>query len=123
VSAERKWAFRIEHVLEAIAKIRRYTEGMRFDEFQKDERTVDAVIRNFLVIGEAVGQVPADVKKRYPEVPWSRIQGMRHVLVHDYDEIKLDIVWRTIEENLPPLVDQLEAVLREEMTACEKTSF
>jgi hypothetical protein len=65
MSVERKWAFRIEHILEAIAKIQRYTQGMTEESFAADERTVDAVIRNFQVIGEAVRHVPRDVQARY----------------------------------------------------------
>ena len=86
---------------------------MAEEDFRRDQRTVDAVIRNFLVMGEAAGQVPAAVRTRYPEVPWSLMQGMRHVLVHDYDMVRLDIVWRTVQQNLPPLVAPLERILRE----------
>lgn len=113
MSVERKWAFRIEHILAAIAKIQRYTQGMTEESFAADERTVDAVIRNFQVIGEAARHVPQDVQTRYQEIPWSLMQGMRHVLVHDYDAVKLEVVWRTIQEKLPPLIAPLQNVLKE----------
>jgi len=113
MSVERKWAFRIAHILEAIAKIQRYTQGMTEESFAADERTVDAVIRNFQVIGEAARHVPRDMQTRYQEIPWSLMQGMRHVLVHGYDMVKLEVVWRTMQEELPPLIEPLRNVLKE----------
>jgi uncharacterized protein with HEPN domain len=113
MSVEKKWAFRIEHILEAIAKIQRYTQGMTEESFSADERTVDAVIRNFQVIGEATRYVPKAVQTRYREIPWSLMQGMRHVLVHGYNVVKLDVVWRTIQESLPPLIKPLQNILNE----------
>ena len=111
VSPEREWKFRIRHILDAIAKIARYTEGMSFDEFRVDDRTIDAVIRNFLVIGEAAGHVPDAVRQNCPEVPWKLMEGTRHVLVHDYETIRLDIVWKTLTDDLPPLVEPLHLLL------------
>ena len=113
MSAERNWIIRVRHILEAIGRIRQYTDGMMEETFRADQRTVDAVIRNFLVIGEAAGQVSQEVRLRYPEVPWALMQGMRHVLVHDYHMVRLDVVWRTVQQNLPPLIAPLEQILKE----------
>ena len=84
MSTERRWQIRIEHILEAINKIERYTAGLSEEAFANQDMAVDAVIRNFQVIGEAARHIPDDVQARYPEVPWSLMQGMRHILVHDY---------------------------------------
>ncbi|MEA2165015.1 MAG: hypothetical protein QOK37_3142 [Thermoanaerobaculia bacterium] len=65
---------------------------MTFEQFAEDERTIDAVIRNFLVIGEATWHVPDDVRASTPDIPWRLMEGMRHVLVYDYDTVKLDTV-------------------------------
>jgi uncharacterized protein with HEPN domain len=113
VSPERQWKFRVRHILDAIDKIARYTDGMSFDEFRVDDRTIDAVIRNFLVIGEASGHVPDSVREHFPAVPWKLMEGMRHVLVHDYDTVRLDIVWKTLTDDLPPLVEPLQVLVRE----------
>ena len=113
MSAEKRWQIRIEHILEAISKIERYTAGLSEETFISQDMTVDAVVRNFQVIGEAVRHVPDDVQARYPEVPWSLMQGMRHILVHDYFTVKLNIVWRTIQQSLPPLVEPLQRILRD----------
>jgi uncharacterized protein with HEPN domain len=74
---------------------------------------VDAVVRNFQVLGEAARHVPPDIQNKYPEVPWAIMQGMRNILVHDYFKVKVDIVWRTIQADLPPLVAPLQRILHE----------
>jgi uncharacterized protein with HEPN domain len=114
MSARRKWHFRIEHILEAIAKIQRYTAGMSQEAFAADDLVVDAVQRNFTIIGEAARQVPAEIQGKHPEIPWALMQGMRNIIVHEYDAVKLDVIWRTIQNNLPPLVEPLRKLVREE---------
>jgi uncharacterized protein with HEPN domain len=113
MSADKRWQVRVEHILEAIGKIERYTVGLTEATFAEQSMAVDAVIRNFQVIGEAVRHVPDEVQARYAEVPWSLMQGMRHILVHDYYAVKLDIVWRTIQVSLPPLLEPLRNILKE----------
>lgn len=111
MSHEREWSFRIEHIVDAIEKIQRYTADMTFEQFAADERTVDAVIRNFLVIGEATGHVPDHVRASTSAIPWRLMEGMRHVLVHDYDTVKLETVWQTVNEDLPPLIAPLRGLI------------
>jgi uncharacterized protein with HEPN domain len=113
MSVERRWQIRVEHILEAIGKISRYTAGLSEEAFASQDMAVDAVIRNFQVIGEAARHVPEDVQARYPEIPWSLMQGMRHILVHDYFSVKLDVVWRTAQQSLPPLVEPLKCILKD----------
>jgi len=113
MSVDKRWQVRIEHILEAIGKIERYTAGLTEATFAEQSMTVDAVIRNFQVIGEAVRHLPDEIQARYPAVPWSLMQGMRHILVHDYFAVKLDIVWRTIQQSLPPLLEPLRNILKE----------
>lgn len=113
MSVDKRWQVRIEHILEAIGKIQRYAAGLTEATFANESMAVDAVIRNFQVIGEAARHVPEEVQRRYPGVPWSLMQGMRHILVHDYYAVKLDIVWRSIHESLPPLVEPLRNMLKE----------
>jgi uncharacterized protein with HEPN domain len=113
MSAEKRWQIRIEHFMEAIAKIQQYSGGLTQEAFTANSMAVDAVIRNFQVMGEAVRHVPKHIQDRYPEVPWSLVQGMRHILVHDYFAVKLDIVWRTVQDSLPPLLEPLQRILQE----------
>jgi uncharacterized protein with HEPN domain len=111
--SSRKWALRIEHILDAIAKIDQYTANLTETSFAGESMAVDAVLRNFQVIGEAARHVPNDVKSRYPKIPWSQMMGMRHVVVHGYNIVRLDIVWRTIQQDLPPLVEPLRDLLEQ----------
>ena len=76
-------------ILEAISKIENYTKGMSYDEFIHDEKTIDAVIRNLEIIGEAAKNIPEDAKNKYPEIPWKEIAGMRDKLIHAYFGVKL----------------------------------
>jgi uncharacterized protein with HEPN domain len=103
MSVERAWRFRLEHIVAAIDKIFRYTEGLTPDAFRNDDRTVDAVIRNLEIIGEATRHIPQGVRSANPAIPWSLMERMRHVLAHDYEAVKAEIVWRTVCDDLRPV--------------------
>ncbi|MBW7852258.1 MAG: DUF86 domain-containing protein [Rhodospirillales bacterium] len=107
------WRVRIEDILEALHRIRHYTENMSQEAFVADDRTIDAVVRNLEIVGEAARQLPSHVTQRHPEIPWSRMADMRNVLVHEYHAVDAEIVWRTVENDLPPLAGPLQAMLRE----------
>ena len=108
---ERDVRLYLDDIIEAIGKIQKYTAGMDFKHFVKDEKTGDAVIRNFSVIGEAVKQIPPSIRKKYPETPWKLIAGMRDKLVHGYFGIRYDVVWETIELRLPSLKIEIQIIL------------
>lgn len=105
------WRIRISDILHAIDKIQRYTEGMAFDAFAADEKTVDAVLWNLTVIGEAASHVPPDLMDRYPDIEWRSMRAMRNFLVHEYVKVDLPTVWDTVWESLPPLIPRLQAIL------------
>lgn len=111
MSSEMTWAFRLEHILQAIGKIQRYTVGHTGESLRTDDKTLDAVVRNFQVIGEAARHIPESIQQAHPEVPWSDMQKMRHVLVHNYDRIDPAIVWQTVQNDLPPLIEPLQKLL------------
>jgi uncharacterized protein with HEPN domain len=81
----------VKDILEAIRRIDDYLGALTFEEFSKDYKTVDAVIRNFAVIGEAAKHVPFSIKKKYPEISWKRIAGMRDKVIHEYFGVDLRI--------------------------------
>ncbi len=110
--SSRKWMFRVRHILEAIERIRQYTAGMDEAGFAGDQKTIDAVVRNFQVIGEAARRVPEEIQCSHPDIPWSVMIGMRHVLVHDYDTVNISTLWLTLQQDLPPLVPKLQRILK-----------
>ena len=103
----RSWEFRIDDIIEAIDKIERYTHGIDFASWQNDEKTVDAVIRNLEVIGEASSHLPPEIQEQFKDVPWGMMKGIRNILAHEYFGIDLEIVWKTVTEDLPVLKKQL----------------
>jgi uncharacterized protein with HEPN domain len=103
----------VTDILTCIAKIRRYTKGYTFDDFQGDEKTIDSVLRNLEIIGEAARQIPADVKATDPEIPWAEMLTMRNIVIHEYHGVNLSIIWQTIKEDLPPLVSPFKRILDE----------
>ena len=100
------------HMLECAERIRAYTAAGRA-EFLRDEKTQDAVIRNFEIIGEAAKRVSAQVKRSSPAIPWSRIAGFRDVLIHQYEGVDLEQVWNRVEQDLPALEEALRELLQE----------
>jgi len=101
----------LEDMLEAIQKIHRYMEGLSFESFALEEKTVDAVVRNLEILGEAVKQIPDSLRLEYPQVDWSRIAGLRDILIHQYFGIDLTIVWDIVENKLPTLELQINQIL------------
>lgn len=101
-------------MLESIEKVGRFTEDMSFEDFTGDEKTVDVVVHNISVIGEAARHVPEEIRERYPAVPWSEMRGTRNVIIHEYASVSIPIVWQTAKRNLPPLVPMLREILDKE---------
>lgn len=101
----------LEDISEAISKIGRYTAGHTRETLAADEKTLDAVIRNLEVIGEATKNIPDDVRASYPEVEWRRIAGLRDILIHQYFGIDQDIVWDILQNKLPTLATQIKRIL------------
>jgi len=94
-------------------KILSYTAGMSFDAFINDDKTIDAVVRNFEIIGEAANRVPEDFKTDYPEIEWRRIIGFRNRIIHEYFGINYEIVWKIKDENIPELADFIEQAIED----------
>ncbi len=104
----------IEDILTCIEKIERYTINSSFEEFCGNDMAVDAVIRNFEIIGEAVKKIPEEIKKKYADVEWKEAAGFRDVLIHDYFGIDLEAVWDTLQNNIPSFKKQVVQVLKSE---------
>ena len=109
----RDWRFRVRDVLAALGAIAEYTEGMTYEEFVADRRTLDAVVRNLMTMGESIRWIPEPVLDGHPEVPWRLMRGVRNVVVHEYFGVDPGILWATVVHDLPPLVPRLERVLED----------
>ena len=101
----------VEDILESCHKIAEYTKDMSFEEFVTDPKTIDAVVRNFEIIGEAANRLPEDFKDLYQDIDWLRIRGFRNRIVHDYAGIDYSIVWQVKETFLSQMVASLEKTL------------
>ena len=88
----------LQDINDSIKKIKLYTIGMSFEMFQNDDKTIDAVIRNFEIIGEAANRIPDELKEKFNNVNWHRIRGFRNRIVHDYMGVDLEIIWEIIEK-------------------------
>ena len=96
----RDWRLRIEDILEAINRIDTYTRGMTHEGFAGDSKTIDAVVRNLEVIGEASSHVEDTILRAAPDVPWDKMRGLRNVLAHEYFGVDVDIIWHTVRNDL-----------------------
>ena len=102
----------LKDVLRAMESIEDFVEGMSFEEFKGDDKTSSAVIRKFEIIGEATKNIPDEIRKKYPEVPWREMSWMRDRLIHSYFGIDYKLVWTTIKERIPQVRPLIEKALQ-----------
>lgn len=112
--SKRDTLFLLDDMLQSALKIKNYTKDINFDSFAKDEKTIDAVARNFEIIGEAANRIDPDYKMTHPEIEWNRIRGLRNRIVHDYFGIDNEIVWSIIETYLDELINWLLGIVKED---------
>jgi len=98
-------------ILDAGDAIFQHINGFSFDDFCQDRKTFSAVIREFEIIGEAVGKLPDEIKQKHPDVEWQNIKDFRNILSHEYFGVDLEIVWRVIHDDLPILLKSTNAII------------
>lgn len=101
---------RIEDMLEAIQRIEKYAVRGK-TAFASEELIQTYVVHNLQILGEAACKLTPEYRKQHPEIPWNQVIGMRHILVHDYFQVDLEIVWMVVEKELPKLKEQLLSLL------------
>ena len=104
-------------ILDSGAAILEFVKDLAFEEFCNDRKTYSAVIREFEIIGEAVGKLPEELKGRRPEVEWQDIKDFRNLLTHEYFGVDLEIVWKIIEDDLPGLMDAVREIMQADRSA------
>lgn len=107
----RDTAMYIKDILLAIEDIEKFVNGLKFEQFEEDDKTASAVVRKFEIIGEASKSLPQKVKAEMPEIPWKTMIGMRDRLIHAYFGIDYYLVWKTIKQDLPKLKPVLKKML------------
>jgi len=107
---KREWKLFVEDILESVEKIEEYVKDMTLDDFKQDRKTIDAVVRNFEIIGEASRYIPDDIKIKFQNVDWKAIVGLRNRIAHEYFGISLAIVWEIIKGELPILKEQMKEI-------------
>ncbi len=108
-----KDAARLLDMFQSVQTIQTYVAGQTREQFQRDLKTQDVVLRRFLVVGEAATPLTPETRSALPFIPFAQIIGMRNRVVHDYGNVDVDIVWETIQQHLPALVEQLEQFFEE----------
>lgn len=101
----------LDDILEAISRIQSYITGLTESQLSNDPKTLDAVVRNLEIIGEAVKKIPAYIRAKYPSVEWKKIAGLRDILIHEYFGIDVPIIWDVAKTKLPTLADQVRRML------------
>ena len=108
------WLIRLDDMLECVKLIRQHIRGMTKETFSANRMAIDAVIHNFIILGEAANRIPDDVRDRIPGIAWQKIRGMRNRLVHDYFSVDIDVVWQTACGALPELERVLQQIIATE---------
>jgi uncharacterized protein with HEPN domain len=107
---ERSYKMYLEDIILSMKRIEEYIHGLTFQEFKKDYKTVDAVIRNFEIIGEAAKNLPEEIKTQHPEVPWSEMYLLRNRISHEYFGVDYEIIWDIAINYLPDNRSQIEEI-------------
>jgi uncharacterized protein with HEPN domain len=107
----------LNDIRQAIDRIEQYIKNLSFDAFSDDQKSVDAVVRNLEIIGEAANRLPDEFKEKYPEIEWHKVVGLRHRIVHKYFGIDLEIIWQILRKNLPELKQKLTQIMSDEGTS------
>lgn len=108
--SDRDWRLFLKDISECSGRVLDYAGSMTREEFFADLKTVDAVMRNLAIIGEAAKKIPADVRRKHPDVAWKKMAGLRDIVVHDYFGIDEDIIWDVVSARIPELKRQIDEI-------------
>ena len=111
--SERDFRLYCEDILDSSNAVLEFVNGLSFEDFCKDRKTYSAVVREFEIIGEAVGKLPDELKQRRPDIEWQDIKDFRNLLAHEYFGVDLEIVWKIIMDDLPVLLAGIKEIMKQ----------
>ena len=103
----------IEDIFESINKIEKYIEGLSYEKFSENEMIIDAVVRNFEIIGEAANNIPKEIREKYNDIPWKEIKGLRNLVAHEYFSVDKSIIWEIADKDLPEIKPKFKLLLED----------
>jgi uncharacterized protein with HEPN domain len=104
----------LQDILEAVDDIENFVDNMTYEQFVKDRKTLNAIVRSIEIIGEASKNIPESMKAKYKELPWKQMAGMRDKLIHAYFGLDLETLWKAVTENIPPLKKSIQKILKDQ---------
>lgn len=108
---KRDYRVYLNDILLSLYNAAHFIEGISYEEFVNDRKTISAVVRELEIIGEASKQIPASIRKKYPDIPWAEMAGMRDKLIHFYFGVDMAIVWKTVKNRIPKIEPLIQEVL------------
>lgn len=103
----------VQDILDSINDVVNFIDGMEFEDFINDKKTIYSVVRAIEIIGEAAKNVPEQIRTKYPDVPWKQMAGMRDKLIHEYFGVDLEILWKTAKDDVPQLETPISKVFED----------
>lgn len=113
-SIKRDFIIYLDDMLTSISKIEEYIGEIEFLEFKKNSMLIDAIIRNFEIIGEAANKIPSEIKAKHPKIPWNKMYGLRNLIAHEYFGIDYEMIWEISKNNLPQNAKDIKKVIDDE---------
>ncbi len=107
----REYGDYLEDIIDAVDSIEEFTHGKDYEDFLEDKKTIYAVVRAFEIIGEAVKNIPPEIRNEYPEIPWKSMAGMRDKVIHGYFGVDNKVLWKTSKEDIPELRPNVKSIL------------
>jgi uncharacterized protein with HEPN domain len=106
--------------LDAISRIEEYTKGVKYEDFMSNNLVQAGVMSEIQIIGEATKRLSEEIRKKYPDIPWKKMAGMRDKLIHDYFDVDIDAVWDTVEKDIPSLQNEIKNLIEKEESYAHK---